>query len=35
VGFRIIRPLVEPSEEEEKEKWDKAEPFFDRKQGRG
>jgi len=34
VGFRIIRPLVEPTAEEEKEKWDKAEPFFDRKQGR-
>ena len=34
VGFRIIRPLVEPSEEEQKEKWDKSAPFEDRKRGR-
>jgi len=34
VGFRIVRPLVVPSEEEIKEKWDKQEPFIDRKQGR-
>jgi formylglycine-generating enzyme required for sulfatase activity len=26
VGFRIVRPLVEPTEEEKKNKWDKAEP---------
>jgi len=31
VGFRIVRPLVEPSEEEKKAKWDKSEPFEDRK----
>jgi len=31
VGFRIIRPLTEPSEKEKAEKWDKAEPFQDRK----
>ena len=34
VGFRIIRPLVEPSEEEQKEKWDKSTPFEDRKKER-
>src|SRR5690606_42164782 len=34
VGFRIVRPLTEPSAEERKEKWDKAEPVFDRKAGR-
>ena len=34
VGFRVIRPLVEPSEAEKKAKWDKAEPVYDRKQGR-
>jgi formylglycine-generating enzyme required for sulfatase activity len=34
VGFRIIRPLVEPSEEEKGAKWDKTEPFQDRKSGR-
>ncbi len=34
VGFRIIRPLVEPSEEEKKDKWEKMLPFIDRKQGR-
>jgi formylglycine-generating enzyme required for sulfatase activity len=26
VGFRIVRPLVEPSEEEKAAKWDKSEP---------
>jgi formylglycine-generating enzyme required for sulfatase activity len=26
VGFRVVRPLVEPSEEEKAEKWDKSEP---------
>ena len=26
VGFRIIRPLVEPTDEEKAAKWDKAEP---------
>jgi formylglycine-generating enzyme required for sulfatase activity len=34
VGFRIIRPLTEPSEAEKKEKWDAFEPELDRKQGR-
>ena len=34
VGFRIIRPLVEPSEEEKAAKWDKMEPKIDRKRGR-
>jgi formylglycine-generating enzyme required for sulfatase activity len=34
VGFRIVRPLVEPSEAEKKEKWDKSLPVEDRKQGR-
>ena len=31
VGFRIIRPLVEPSAAERAAKWDKSEPFEDRK----
>ena len=31
VGFRIVRPLVEPSEEEKKAKWDKSAPYQDRK----
>jgi hypothetical protein len=26
VGFRIVRPLVEPSEKEKAAKWDKSEP---------
>jgi len=26
VGFRIVRPLTEPSEEEQAAKWDKSEP---------
>lgn len=26
VGFRIVRPLTEPSEQELKDKWDKSEP---------
>ncbi|MFO7905850.1 MAG: formylglycine-generating enzyme family protein [Pirellulaceae bacterium] len=34
VGFRIVRPLVEPSEQEKLEKWDKQLPEIDRKQGR-
>ncbi len=34
VGFRIIRPLRQPSAEELKEKWDKSEPVQDRKAGR-
>jgi len=31
VGFRIVRPLKEPSEEEKKAKWDKHSPVEDRK----
>ena len=27
VGFRIVRPLVEPSEEEKAERWEKASPI--------
>jgi formylglycine-generating enzyme required for sulfatase activity len=27
VGFRVVRPLVEPSEQEKAEKWDKCEPL--------
>lgn len=34
VGFRIVRPVVEPTEEEKKEKWDKMLPEIDRKMGR-
>jgi formylglycine-generating enzyme required for sulfatase activity len=34
VGFRIIRPLVEPSEAEKTEKWEKTLPVLDRKKGR-
>jgi len=34
VGFRVIRPLVEPTAEERAAKWDKFEPQFDRKRGR-
>lgn len=34
VGFRVIRPFRVPTEEEIAAKWDKAEPFIDRKQGR-
>jgi formylglycine-generating enzyme required for sulfatase activity len=34
VGFRIVRPLEEPTAQERKEKWDKAEPQWDRKKGR-
>ncbi len=34
VGFRIIRPLVEPSAGELAAKWDKMEPKLDRKRGR-
>ena len=34
VGFRVVRPLNEPTAEQRKEKWDKAEPQWDRKGGR-
>ena len=34
VGFRIARPLVEPSATEKAEKWDKSLPVFDRKSDR-
>lgn len=34
IGFRIVRPLVEPTVEERAAKWDKAEPLVDRKAGR-
>ena len=34
VGFRIVRPLNEPTEQEKQEKWDKSLPEVDRKQGR-
>jgi formylglycine-generating enzyme required for sulfatase activity len=34
VGFRVIRPLTEPSEQEKKEKWEKHLPVLDRKMGR-
>jgi formylglycine-generating enzyme required for sulfatase activity len=34
VGFRIVRPLREPSEEEERDKWDNSLPKIDRKRGR-
>jgi hypothetical protein len=26
VGFRVVRPLTEPSEQEKADKWDKSEP---------
>lgn len=34
VGFRIIRPLVEPTADEKAAKWDKMEPKLDRHRGR-
>lgn len=34
VGFRIVRPLNEPTAAEKKDKWEKAEPVWDRKKGR-
>ncbi len=34
VGFRIVRPLVEPSAAERAAKWDQMEPKLDRKRGR-
>lgn len=34
VGFRIVRPLAVPSDEEKKQKWDQQEPFEDRKRKR-
>ena len=34
VGFRIVRPLNEPPEEEKVEKWEKNLPEYDRKRGR-
>jgi hypothetical protein len=30
VGFRIVRPLTEPSAEEKAAKWDKSEPDVDK-----
>ena len=35
VGFRVVRPLVEPTPAERAAKWDKSEPVEDRKKGRG
>jgi formylglycine-generating enzyme required for sulfatase activity len=35
VGFRIVRPLEEPTQEARAAKWDKHEPVQDRKMGRG
>ena len=34
VGFRVVRPLVEPTEQQKAEKWDNMLPEIDRKQGR-
>ena len=34
VGFRVVRPLREPSEDEKREKWDRSLPMQDRKEGR-
>ncbi len=34
VGFRVVRPLETPSTEERQAKWDRHEPFEDRKRGR-
>ncbi len=34
VGFRIVRPLTEPSAKEKASKWDKSLPVQDRKKGR-
>lgn len=34
VGFRIVRPLKVPTEQELKEKWEKSLPVIDRKGGR-
>ena len=34
VGFRIVRPLKQPSDKEKKEKWEKHEPVQKRKEGR-
>ena len=34
VGFRVVRPLREPSEDEKREKWDRSLPEQDRKEGR-
>ncbi|MFM7070183.1 MAG: formylglycine-generating enzyme family protein [Planctomycetota bacterium] len=34
VGFRIVRPLTPPSADEQAAKWDKHEPFEDRKRKR-
>jgi formylglycine-generating enzyme required for sulfatase activity len=34
VGFRLVRPLEVPSAEERAQKWDKQEPFEDRKRKR-
>ena len=34
VGFRIVRPLREPDDEQKLNKWDKSLPVLDRKSGR-
>jgi formylglycine-generating enzyme required for sulfatase activity len=34
VGFRVVRPLKRPTEQELQNKWDKSEPVQDRKAGR-
>jgi formylglycine-generating enzyme required for sulfatase activity len=33
VGFRVVRPLVEPSETDKNEKWEKAEPIQKEREG--
>jgi formylglycine-generating enzyme required for sulfatase activity len=33
VGFRVVRPLVEPSETEKNEKWEKSEPIQKEREG--
>jgi formylglycine-generating enzyme required for sulfatase activity len=33
VGFRVVRPLHEPSEEEKAERWEKAEPIQKEREG--
>ena len=34
IGFRIVRPFKEPSEEEKEKKWERTLPAFDRHSGR-
>ena len=34
VGFRIVRPLTEPTAEERRTKWDNSLPKFNRKKGK-